>query len=234
MNRRLGGMIILAALLLLGGGNALAQSGGQFCVRGYQDTNGNGVLDAESEPLLTRGVGVELLDADNVVIASALLDRSPNATNGVVCFQNLPDGTYSVLMSSADFTATTPRLVERNVSTSGLPVVIEFGAQRVSSGTVALPAGGGPRTPEQQQTFVFQLALSTVGTVLVVVVMLIIGMFIYILRLRNISPRPVPASAYQQPAPETGRFQEPVPPPGSTEPRQSSLDETGPNQPVEP
>ena len=231
MTYRLSGMIVLAGLLL-GAVTALAQSGGQFCVRSFQDTNGNGVLDAESEPLLTRGIGIELLDTDNVVIASALLDRSPNADSGVVCFQNLPDGDYAVLMSSADYTATTPRLVERAVSTNGLPVVIEFGAQRISSGTAAIAGSNSPRTPEQQQALILQLALSTVGTVLVVVLMLILGMFIYILRMRRPAPRPVPAAAYAQ-QPPTSQIYEPAPPPGSTQPRQSSLEETGPNQPVD-
>jgi hypothetical protein len=236
VNRRLQAGIVLAGLLLLGAVTALAQTGGQFCVRSYQDTNGNGVLDAESEALLTRGVGVELLNADNVIIASALLDRSPNADSGVVCFQNLPDGTYSVLMSSADYTATSPRLVERNISVNGLPVVVEFGAQRISSGMVAVPVGGGPRTPEEQQDFILQLAFSTVGTVLIVVLMLLVGMFIYVLRLRRPAPQPVPATAYQRP-PDTQqppvRIEEPPPPSGSTQPGQSSLEETGPNKPVD-
>ena len=243
MNRRLGSVIVLVGLLVLGAFPALAQSGGQFCIRSYQDTNGNGILDAESEPLLTRGVGIELLDEDNVVIASALLDRSPNASSGVVCFQNLPDGTYSVMMSSADYTATTPRLVTNTVSASGLPVVVEFGAQRVSSGSAVIPVSNTQRTPEQQQDFVLQLAFSTVGAVLVVVFMLIVGMFIYVLRLRGANSQPVPASVYQQPQQQphqphvVSRYQEPPIAESDTQrgaQDTSYLDETGPNEPVQP
>jgi len=216
--------------------SAAAQTGGQFCVRSFQDLNGNGVLDAETEPLLTRGVGLELLDEENVVIASALLERSPNAADGVVCFQNLVDGTYSVMLSSADYNATTSRLVSREVSSTGLPVVIEFGAQRATGGEAApAPSTSAGRTPEQMQSMVLRLSLSTVGTVLIVLIMLIIGVFIYVLRGRgnNSGPGPVtyrPDSVRQletepyaaPPAPaaaDTGRV-------GTVPP--ASLEDTGP------
>ncbi|MGV2435123.1 MAG UNVERIFIED_CONTAM: hypothetical protein LVT10_09825 [Anaerolineae bacterium] len=73
----------------------LAQTGGQFCVRSFEDRNANALIDAD-ESVLTRGVAVELLNQYNIVIASALLDNSPNSTDGIICFQQLPRGQYSV------------------------------------------------------------------------------------------------------------------------------------------
>ena len=80
MARRLGLTILF---LLLISNMALAQSGGQLWVRSYEDRNANGVRDT-GEPLLTRGVSVDLVNGDGIVIASALLDNSPNASQGLV------------------------------------------------------------------------------------------------------------------------------------------------------
>jgi hypothetical protein len=68
-------------------------------VRAFEDTNANGKLDA-GEALLTRGINVNLLDAQNVTIASALLDQSPTAAQGVVCFQFLAAGQYTINISA--------------------------------------------------------------------------------------------------------------------------------------
>lgn len=177
-----------------------AQTGGQFCVRSYEDRNGNGLFDPQDEPLLTRGISIELLNSNSIVLASALLDKSPNADAGVVCFQNLSDGDYSVMISSADYAATTPRLVSKTVSSTALPTVIEFGAQRIGSGEAVVPVAQAQTTsapsfsemtPEQMQAFVLRLAFSAVGGVLMMLFMLFIGFFIYMLRMRNTQPRPI-------------------------------------------
>jgi hypothetical protein len=214
--------------------SSAAQSGGQFCVRSFLDNNGNGIYDAESEQPLTRGIGVELLDNDNVVIASAVLDRSPNAVDGVICFQNLPDGDYSVVMSSADFTATTQRLIQRTVSETGLPVVIEFGAQRITDGAGAAPVTSADTTPgtlsdTEMQSLITRLAFSTVGTVLVLVLMLIIGVAIYATRMRRVRGATQPIS-YR---PDSVRNFDPydVGPPAGMPPA-STLEDTGRSAPI--
>src|SRR6185369_17943230 len=96
-------LICILTLVFALSGTAVAaqQTGGQLCVRSFEDRNGNGKLDA-GEPLLTRGVSINLLDAGGITVASALLDTSPTAAQGVVCFQFLASGQYSVEVTSAD------------------------------------------------------------------------------------------------------------------------------------
>ncbi len=84
-----------------------AQGNGQLCVRSFEDRNGNGQLDG-GEPLLTRGVNVNLTNSSNITIASALLDQSPTAAQGVVCFPSLAPGQYTVTITSTEYTPTTP------------------------------------------------------------------------------------------------------------------------------
>src|SRR5689334_19822978 len=114
--------IIIAVLLLIGSSvHAQTQaSGGQFCVRAFEDTNANGKLDA-GEALLTHGINVNLLNAQNVTIASALLDQSPTAAQGVVCFQFLAAGQYTINISSAEYKATTPASITTTIADGGLP-----------------------------------------------------------------------------------------------------------------
>jgi hypothetical protein len=65
-----------------------AQSGGQICVRAFEDSNGSGSFDA-GEPLLTGGISVSLLDQSGTTVASGLLDESPTAAQGVICYQSV-------------------------------------------------------------------------------------------------------------------------------------------------
>src|SRR5690349_845860 len=104
-------------------GAALAQTGGRLWIRAFEDRNGNGTRDS-GEPLLTRGISVDLLDANSVIIASALLDTSPNASQGLVGFQLLPPGQYSVIVTSADYTPTTVDTFTAEVSNAGVPQVL--------------------------------------------------------------------------------------------------------------
>lgn len=80
-------LFILVISLFVSGIAAAQQAGGQFCVRAFEDRNGNGLHELDgSEPFLTRGVSAQLLDINNVVVATSLLDNSPTAINGVICF----------------------------------------------------------------------------------------------------------------------------------------------------
>src|SRR5688500_4092395 len=124
MQRRIA--LSLTFTLLIAAQVALAQSGGQLWVRSFEDRNGNGVREP-GEPFLTQGISVNLLNADGVIIASALLDESPNAAQGLVGFQLLPPGQYSVSVTSADYTATAQETFTTTVSDTGVPPVLEFG-----------------------------------------------------------------------------------------------------------
>jgi hypothetical protein len=71
-------VLVLVILFVWAALPAAAQTGGQFCVRAFEDRNGSGARDG-GEPLLTRGLAVNLLNAEGVTVASGLLESSPTA-----------------------------------------------------------------------------------------------------------------------------------------------------------
>lgn len=171
MARRTGLIFLLIGIL---SNMALAQSGGQLWVRSYEDRNGNGARDA-GEPLLTRGVSVDLINADGVVIASALLDNSPNAAQGLVGFQMLPPGEYSVRISSADYEPTAGSEFTTTVSDAGVPPVLEYGAS---------PLEIAPLTEADAAVDASQPIVAIVAALVVVAIMAFIGLMIYLLYFR--------------------------------------------------
>jgi hypothetical protein len=180
------------ALLLTLAAPALAQTGAQFCVRAYEDRNGNQLLDP-GEPFLTRDVAAALVDAGGVVIASALMDDSPTAAQGVICFQFLPPGQYSMQITSAVYTPTTPDTVTASIGTGTLPTVVEYGARRADELTAAPAptATGGFALPDSG---VVRAGLSLLGALGVMVLMGIVGLFIYLVMGRT-RPAPQPQAA---------------------------------------
>ncbi len=172
----------IIALLLLIGSTVHAQSGGQFCVRAFDDTNTNGKLDA-GEALLTHGINVNLLNAQNVTIASALLDQSPTAAQGVVCFQFLAAGQYTIDISSAEYKATTPASITTTINDGGMPTVVEFGGQPIT-----VPANNSnpnssvtvPAAPDDTNQLV-RILIAVAGALVVVIGMGILGVIVYLL-----------------------------------------------------
>lgn len=155
-----------------------AQDDGQLCVRSFEDRNANGRLDA-GEPLLTRGIGVNLLDTGGVTIASALLDQSPTAAQGVVCFQFLAAGQYSVVITSPDYNMPDPIIT--SVATGGLPTVVEFAGQR--AGVEAAPTPVVEETlPDDNSVRVLVAALAAL---LVVLGMIVLGVLVYLFAFRT-------------------------------------------------
>jgi hypothetical protein len=182
-------LLILFSVMLLGVGMVHAQSGGQFCVRAFEDTNANGRLD-EGESLLTRGISVNLLDSSNVTIASALLDQSPTAQQGVVCFQFLPPGQYTIQISSAELRATTPASITTAITDDGRPEVVEFGGQRIQSLTPTTAPTSA--TPSIQQDQLIRIVISAIAAAVVIVGMAILGSLLYWFLFGRRRPAPTP------------------------------------------
>ena len=182
-------LILLVVMSTAGLSLAQQQSGGQICVRGFEDRNGSGARDG-GEPLLTRGLSATLQNSEGIVIASALLDDSPLAASGVVCFQFLPAGQYTVSVTSADYTATTQDSITTNVSESGVPPVLDFGA-RLAAVPTAVPA---PSTyiagVELDQAELVRIIISALAALAVVAGMIVLGLLIWLLALRNRHPAP--------------------------------------------
>jgi hypothetical protein len=174
--------LILVMIASVWGMTAAQDGDGQLCVRSFEDRNASGKLDA-GEPLLTRGVNVNLLDAGGVTIASALLDNSPTAAQGVVCFQFLSAGQYSVVITSADYTPPDPIIT--TVASGGLPTVIEFGGQRAGAQAVAT-SQPTPQVSSEDQTA--RILVSVLATVVVVLGMAVLGVFVYLIAFRRSKP----------------------------------------------
>jgi hypothetical protein len=169
---------------------AFAQTGGQFCVRAFEDRNGSGTRDA-NEPLLVRDVVVNLLDGDGVTVASGVLESSPTAAQGILCFQRLPAGQYSAVVTSADLTPTTPTSFSATVAESGQPVVVEFGAQRAAA-IAATPAPAA--SAEGTQETLLRVGLSAGGAIFVMLGMVVLGLIVYAIFFARRGARPAGAT----------------------------------------
>lgn len=218
-------------LTLLAGLPVQAQTGGQFCVRAFDDRNGNGIMDA-GEALITTGISADLLNSDQIVIASALLSESPTALQGVICFQMLAQGQYSLVVTAAEFSATTPNTLTASISDGNPPTVMEFGARRLDQ-AVELEEAPVPQFTERET--LARLVLSGLGALVAVAVMVMLGAVIYLIFVR---PRPMqePQLAYAPPAPAS--YAEPdqaaTPTPGTIPPvdLESSAADTDEIEPV--
>lgn len=209
-------MLLILAISLLLGGAASAQSGGQFCVRAFEDRNGNGQIDP-GEPFLTRGVSANLLNADGVIVASALLDNSPTAAQGVICFQFLEAAQYTLEVSSADFSATTPVSFTASISGGTLPTVVEYGGQRIVDEPAA-EAAPADVVLDLETDMLPRLVLAGLGALIVIAGMVMLGALVYLMFFRSRRP----ARPYYVP-PTTGGLAEPV-----------TLDDDIPDMPVRP
>ena len=204
-------LLIILLLFSLTGILSYAQQGeGQVCVRSFEDRNQNATFDA-NEPLITQGVGVNLMDALGVTIDSKLLDDSPIAAQGMVCFQQLPLGDYTVLITSADYSAVTLTSFSALVVAGSVPIRFDFGGQLISSDSNSSPSATSASSATQSggmQGILFGL----IGAIVVMGVLIITGMLIYFgvfrRRLNRLvalqgtgSFRPVtgPMPAYRQP-----------------------------------
>ncbi|MBK9122368.1 MAG: hypothetical protein IPM16_04490 [Chloroflexi bacterium] len=187
----------LALILVLSAAVAQESGDGQFCVRGFEDRNANLTRDA-GEPLLTSGMAADLLDESGIVVASALLAESPTAAQGVICFQFLPPGQYSIQVTAAEYVATTPDTMTVTLRGGELPAVLEFGAQSIVD---AQPQPTEATAQESPQWPRFLTA--AIGALIALVVMQAIGLVVYLLRFRR--RKPVKPSVTQ-----TGQFKRPL------------------------
>lgn len=175
--------LTLSLLVMLVLSAQAQDSGGQFWVQAFEDRNGDGAHNA-GEPFLTRGVTVDLLNADGVVMASGTLDNAPYATQGFLGFLYLAPGTYTAVISSPDLTPTTATSVDVTISEEQNLVRVSYGAQRealVSASTT------GVRSSILNGE-VARLALAVLGALMVIGIMGAIGVLIYALVLRKHAP----------------------------------------------
>lgn len=181
-------LFALAFLALYSPATIFAQGSTLLWVRFYEDTNENAMLDAD-EGLITSGVAVQLLNQDGVVVASALLDDVPTASQGLIGFQDIAPGDYTVVITSADYDPSGATEFNRTILAGGVPVLVEYGATPVivenestmpaRRGLFGLPIYLGD--PEQ----VARAAVSLLVGLLVAMVMTALGIVIYVFMRRR-------------------------------------------------
>ncbi|MDD9955433.1 MAG: hypothetical protein OXP68_04360 [Anaerolineaceae bacterium] len=176
---------LIAGLLLLTAVTPLPaqDGGGQFCLRSFEDRNGNGTLDP-GEPPLTAGVSADLRDGDGLVVASGQLDDSPLAAQGVVCFQFLQSGEYTLLVSDSMRQAGGGVIFTRRIEDGGAPTLIDYAAPQQALATAAAPTRGAGNLSQ----LLPRVGLSLLGALLVVVAMLALGALIWFFALRRPAP----------------------------------------------
>lgn len=186
-------------LALLTASLVVAQTGGgQVCVRAFEDRNGNGQQD-NNEPFITRGISATLANEQGIILNTALIEDSPNAANGTLCFQRLVAGQYAVRLASADYNATTSSEFVTAVSETGLPQVFPFGGQIIATQQVVAPEVD---EAAEQEARLMRLVLAGAGGGIAILVMAFLGLLVYLIFLRGRSK----AAAAYAPAHATGTY----------------------------
>jgi hypothetical protein len=203
---------ILIIMLILGvmiNGVVSAQDGGRFCVRAYDDLNSNGLRDA-GETLLSHSIGATLLDANGFIFASATLDTSELSSQGLICFENLPDGQYTVSVTSAEYLATGLDNMTAIVNADSLLVFFDYGG-RMAGSTIA-PVSAVTDDDEARKEEIIQLLVAGGGAVFTMLVTIFIGFIIYLLVLRR-SNNQQPAYDSTGAPPPNQQYMRPTEPP---------------------
>lgn len=179
--------LALALVLLARALPAGAQGAGPLWVRFFEDQNSNGVLD-EGEPVLTSGVAIALLNSAGVTIGTALLQDAPTAAQGVIGFQDLQPGEYTLEITSAQYRPTTETRFTRAIEAAAGPVIVEYGARLIPPEPSASRVRGLFGLPiylgERDQVARLALALSLALTVAALMSALGLTVFVLILRRR--------------------------------------------------
>lgn len=189
---------LLASLLL-------AQDSGQICVQSFEDRDADG-LRAPGEAPVAHGISASLNDAAGVTIASLLLEDSPLAADGLLCFDDVLAGDYQVHLRSNEFVSTTAASFSASVSPGAAPPLLEFGVQ-------PLPQSEPSRNPAQFAQAAVAVLPVLIACLIIIVIMSVVGLLASLVMLRRRAKRAdePPLSA----APALGGI---PPPPANTTP----------------
>ena len=200
---------------------ASAQDTGQICLLAYVDQDEDGQRLGTETPI-ARGIAASLLDERGVTIRSQLLEDSPYAAEGLLCFEDLLAGEYGIIISSSEYNATTPTVAEARVQPGSAPARIDFGAKplavaaapNVLTGLAALDA-------DAAQTLLVAGGASAV----LIIVLSLLGCLVIalLLRRRRRAKTPAPPGIEMSGISPAARAQdEPLPPRLTKEPGQGS------------
>ena len=165
-----------------------AQDTGQVCVQSYEDRDADGIRDAD-EMSIRQGIGAGLHDAAGVTIASQLLEDSPFAARGLICFEQLLAGDYQITMTSAEYASTASSTFAASVNPGSAPALFDYGV-RPLQGAASGPAASGISLDAEAAE---ALAFALIGSMIVGAAMSVIGLLVFLLilrRRRRASPAP--------------------------------------------
>ena len=179
---------LLLCLLLVMAPPLLAQDTGQLCVRSFDDRDGDG-LRGPDEGAIAHGVSAGLRNPAGVIIATLLLEDSPFADNGILCFDQLRAGDYQISLRSAEYASTTAAAFAASVNPGDPPALLEFGLQPLRLTEPSRPA------PDVaiDAALVEAVLRGTAGAAIVAVILCLILLLIYlVVSRRRSSPPPRP------------------------------------------
>ncbi len=196
--RRLRCWLPLLCLPLFMTNMLVAQDTGQVCVQSYEDRDADGIRDAD-EMSVTQGIGAGLSDAAGVTIASRLLEDSPFAARGLICFEQLLAGDYQITMTSAEYAGAAATTFAASVNPGDPPALIEYGV-RPLQGAASGPAASGISLDAEAAE---ALAIALIGSMIVGAAMSVIGLLVFLALFRRRSRRASLAPAVGGKAPQS-------------------------------
>lgn len=158
-----------------------AQDTGQICLRAFDDLNQDGVQDPDEGPLV-RGIAASLLNARGVTISSALLQDSPFAADGLLCFDQLLAGDYRVIISSSEYRATSASIADAAVQPGAAPPRIDFGAKSLAVQQAPSMVSGLAALDELAAQSLVAAAFAAAA---VITVMIVLGALAYVFVFRR-------------------------------------------------
>ena len=208
--RTLKRLLIVAISVLLVASATFAQTtnNAQVCVRLFEDRGASGTLDA-GEPFITKDVGVNLANDQGIIIKTALVDDSAQASSGLVCFTQLEAGQYTVSVASAAYAPTTDSVFVSAVSASAVPLVFDVGMQRITTTLATTDTADGTLTPSQARYALERVFVAGIGSLLAVVVFTAIGALLYVLLLRPRAQAKPAYAPYPYARPDSGVYRPP-------------------------
>ena len=212
MIRRLSLVLFMISLITVGLLQAQT-SGGQICIRAFEDRNAN-AQDDTNEPRIQRRLSATLADNNGVIIDSAFMENSLNAAAGTLCFQRLPAGQYTLRVLSAEYDFTTETEFITAITDTGIQT-FPVGGQLIVTAAPTVDTGGDLQlTSAEQENLLTRLIFAAIGAVVVIGAMSVVGAIIYLLFLRRPAQEKYATGTYGT-VPATGAYPV-VPPPPST------------------
>lgn len=144
---------------------------------------------------ITRGIGASLLSDRRVTIQSKLLEDSPFASDGLLCFDGLLAGTYQVILTSSEYLPAGAKIFIAAAEPGLAPARIDYGLKLSDAAAGPARDTAGPVIDRAAaEGLMLALAASAVTALLMGGMGLAVYWLVMRPRLKNRSPRLYPAA----------------------------------------